>query len=231
MALPIPDVGTVLAGRGVIKRYGDVVALAGVDITINPGEVIAIVGPSGSGKSTLLHVLAGILPADGGEVFLGHQPITRLSETDRSKLRRTEFGFVFQSGMLVAELTAEENVALPMLLAGTPRQQGIATAREWLVRLGLGGLANRRPGEVSGGQLQRMAIARALAHRPKVIFADEPTGALDTKTGEETISALLTVARETSAAVVIVTHDESVARRAQRVIEMRDGRIAVRAAA
>jgi putative ABC transport system ATP-binding protein len=221
----------ILAGRGVVKRYGEVTALAGVDITIQAGEVIAIVGPSGSGKSTLLTVLAGILPADGGEVFLGHTPITKLSETERSKLRRSAFGFVFQSAMLVAELTAEENVALPMLLAGTPREQGIATAREWLLRLGLGGLAGRRPGEVSGGQLQRMAIARALAHRPQVIFADEPTGALDTKTGQETISALLTVAQETNAAVVIVTHDVSVANRAQRVIEMRDGLIAVRAAA
>jgi putative ABC transport system ATP-binding protein len=220
----------ILAGRGVVKRYGEVTALAGVDISIRPGEVVAIVGPSGSGKSTLLHVLAGILPADDGEVFLGTQPVTRLSETERSKLRRTAFGFVFQSGMLVAELTAEENVALPLLLAGTPREKGIAAAREWLVRLGLGDLAHRRPGEVSGGQLQRMAIARALAHRPRVIFADEPTGALDTRTGEETITALLTVAHETDAAVVIVTHDESVARRAQRVIEMRDGRIAVRAA-
>ncbi|ONI74741.1 ABC transporter ATP-binding protein [Actinosynnema sp. ALI-1.44] len=221
----------ILAGRSVVKRYGDVTALAGVDITIGTGEVVAIVGPSGSGKSTLLHVLAGILPADGGEVFVGREPITRMSETERSKLRRTEFGFVFQSGMLVAELTAEENVALPMLLAGTPRDKGIAAAREWLVRLGLGGLSTRRPGEVSGGQMQRMAIARALAHSPRVIFADEPTGALDTRTGQETISALLTAARETNAAVVIVTHDESVANRAQRIIEMRDGLIAVRAAA
>jgi putative ABC transport system ATP-binding protein len=217
-----------LFGRGVVKRYGEVTALAGVDISIGAGEVLAIVGPSGSGKSTLLHVLAGILPADGGEIFLGTRAITRLGETERSKLRRTEFGFVFQSGMLVAELTAEENVALPMLLAGTARPEAVSAAREWLSRLGIGELAARRPGEVSGGQLQRMAMARALAHRPKVIFADEPTGALDTRTGEETITALLSAASATGAAVVIVTHDPSVARRAQRVVEMRDGQIAVR---
>jgi putative ABC transport system ATP-binding protein len=221
----------ILSGRAVVKRYGEVNALAGVDIDIQRGEVLAIVGPSGSGKTTLLHVLAGIIPADDGEVFLGQRPITRLSETERSKLRRSSFGFVFQSGMLVGELTAEENVALPLLLAGTPRDKAVPAAREWLARLGLGGLAGRRPGEVSGGQAQRIAIARALAHQPRVIFADEPTGALDSRTGQETVTALLEAAAATGAAVVIVTHDSAVAARAQRVVEMRDGRIAVRAVA
>ncbi|GAB2854070.1 ABC transporter ATP-binding protein [Lentzea nigeriaca] len=217
---------SVLAARGLVKTYGDVHALAGVDIDISPGDVLAVVGPSGSGKTTLLHVLSGILRADGGEVFLDGHAIGELNETGRSELRRTAFGFVFQSGMLVAELTAEENAALPMLLAGRSREESLAAAREWLERLGLRGMEKRRPDELSGGQAQRVAIARALAHRPRVIFADEPTGALDTRTGQEMMTALLAAAEETNAAVVIVTHDKAIADRALRVVEIQDGRIA-----
>ena len=216
----------VLAGRGLTKHYGGVHALDGVDITIGAGEVIAVVGPSGSGKTSLLQVLSGILRPDGGDVFLDGQSVGTLSESARSQLRRTAFGFVFQTGMLVAELTAEENAALPLLLAGMPRQQSLANAREWLHKLGLDGLAGRRPGEMSGGQAQRVAIARALAHRPRVIFADEPTGALDTRTGQDMISALLVAALETDAAVVVVTHDAAIAARAKRRVELSDGRIA-----
>ena len=216
----------VLAGRGLTKHYGGVHALDGVDINIRSGEVIAVVGPSGSGKTSLLQVLSGILRPDSGDVFLDGQSVGTLSESARSELRRTAFGFVFQSGMLVAELTAEENAALPLLLSGMPRQQALANARDWLHTLGLDGLAQRRPGELSGGQAQRVAIARALAHRPRVIFADEPTGALDTRTGQEMISALLTAALETDAAVVIVTHDAAIAARAKRRVELSDGRIA-----
>jgi putative ABC transport system ATP-binding protein len=214
-----------------VKRYGAVHALDGVDITVDAGDVVAIVGPSGSGKSSLLHVLSGVLPADGGEVFLSGRPVAQLNETDRSKLRRTSFGFVFQSGMLVAELSAEENAALPMLLAGASRTEAIGAAREWLDRLGLTGMGDRRPGELSGGQAQRVAIARALAHRPQVIFADEPTGALDTRTGQEMISALLEAARVTNAAVIVVTHDQAIAARAQRIVTLQDGRIAAPVAA
>ncbi|GAA4002002.1 ABC transporter ATP-binding protein [Allokutzneria multivorans] len=228
---PLADRQPILVGQGLVKRYGQTHALAGVDIAVNVGEVVAIVGPSGSGKSTLLHVLAGILPADGGDVLVAGRPITRLGEGERSKLRRSAFGFVFQTGMLVAELSAEENVALPLLLAGGSKKQAMGTAQEWLIKLGLGGMEHRRPGELSGGQAQRVAIARALAHRPRVIFADEPTGALDSRTGEETVTALLHAARATGAAVVIVTHDPNVAARAQRVVEITDGRIALRAAA
>ena len=216
----------VLAGRGLVKRYGDVPALAGVDITVRAGDVVAIVGPSGSGKSSLLHVLSGVLPADGGEVFLAGKPITTLGETERSLLRRSAFGFVFQSGLLVAELSAEENAALPLLLAGVPRGDALGAARDWLARLGLEGLERRRPGELSGGQAQRVAIARALVHRPRVVFADEPTGALDTRTGQEMVTSLLDAARRTGAAVVIVTHDQAVAARAERVVELRDGLVA-----
>jgi putative ABC transport system ATP-binding protein len=216
---------SLLSGRNLVKRYGNAYALAGVDIDIAAGEVIAIVGPSGSGKTSLLHVLAGILKADEGAITLGTQRIDQLNETKRSELRRTEFGFVFQSGMLVSELTAEENVALPLLLGGRDRAMAIDTARTWLARLGLAGKEARRPGELSGGEAQRVAIARAIAHRPKVIFADEPTGALDTKTGHATIGALIDAAKETGAAVIVVTHDREIAAMTPRTVAIRDGRI------
>jgi putative ABC transport system ATP-binding protein len=219
------DTTPLLSGRGLVKRYGQAAALAGVDIDIRAGEVLAIVGPSGSGKTSLLHVLAGILRADEGQITLAGQRIDQLSEARRSELRRGEFGFVFQQGMLVTELTAEENVALPLLLGGANRAAATATAREWLDRLGLAGKARRRPGELSGGEAQRVAIARAIAHQPKVIFADEPTGALDTKTGQATVRALLDSARTTGAAVVIVTHDREIAAAVPRMVSIRDGRI------
>ncbi|OLF13441.1 ABC transporter ATP-binding protein [Actinophytocola xanthii] len=214
-----------LTGRGLVKRYGQQYALAGVDIDIHAGEVLAIVGPSGSGKTSLLHVLAGILRTDEGQITLGGQRIDQLNETRRSELRRTEFGFVFQSGMLVAELTAEENVALPLLLGGRDRTTALGAAREWIGRLGLQGKEHRRPGELSGGEAQRVAIARAIAHRPKVIFADEPTGALDTRTGHDTVQALVESARTTNTAVIIVTHDRELAASLPRTVAIRDGRI------
>jgi putative ABC transport system ATP-binding protein len=216
---------SLLSGRGLVKRYGNAHALAGVDIDIAAGEVLAIVGPSGSGKTSLLHVLAGILRADEGTITLAGNRIDQLSETKRSELRRSEFGFVFQSGMLVAELTAEENVALPLLLGGRDRGMAIDTARNWLSRVGLGGKETRRPGELSGGEAQRVAIARAIAHRPKVIFADEPTGALDTRTGHATVGVLLEAAKDTGAAVIIVTHDRDVAAALPRTVSIRDGLI------
>ncbi|WP_092530399.1 ABC transporter ATP-binding protein [Amycolatopsis arida] len=214
-----------LSGRGLAKRYGDQHALAGVDIDVRAGDAVAIVGPSGSGKTTLLHVLAGIVRADAGAIHLGGTRIDQLGETRRSELRRTEFGFVFQSGMLVAELTAEENAALPLLLGGASRRAALTAAREWLDRLGLRGKERRRPGELSGGEAQRVAIARSLAHRPKVIFADEPTGALDSRTGRDTMGALLAAAAETGAAVLVVTHDRELADSVPSRVAIRDGRI------
>ncbi|TWP48254.1 ABC transporter ATP-binding protein [Lentzea tibetensis] len=218
---------SLLAARGLVKTYGSVRALDGVDVDVHAGDVIAVVGPSGSGKTTLLHVLSGIRTADLGDVFLDGAPIGVLSETRRSKLRRTSFGFVFQSGMLVAELSALENAALPSLLAGADRSSALSAASSWLDRLGLSGLGARRPGSLSGGQAQRVAIARALAHQPRVIFADEPTGALDSRTGQDMMTALLESAAASRAAVVVVTHDQAIAARADRVVEMRDGRIGV----
>ncbi|WP_409184129.1 ABC transporter ATP-binding protein [Amycolatopsis sp. VS8301801F10] len=231
MTNPHLSAGAVLSGRGLVKRYGQQHALAGIDIDVQPGEAIAIVGPSGSGKTSLLHVLAGILRADSGEIWLQGQRIDQFSEKRRSELRRTEFGFVFQSGMLVSELTAEENVALPSLLAGGTRGEAIAAAREWLGKLGLAGKEARLPGELSGGEAQRVAIARALTHRPKVIFADEPTGALDTRTGRETMDALLAAAQASGAAVLVVTHDRELAESMPRTVAIRDGLIATRLAA
>jgi putative ABC transport system ATP-binding protein len=214
-----------LAGRGLVKKYGSHYALAGVDIDIAPGAMVAIVGPSGSGKTSLLHILAGIVRADAGEVYLAGQRIDKLSEKKRSEMRRREFGFVFQSGMLVGELTAEENVALPMLLDGTPRGKALDAARHWLGRLGLASKAGNRPGELSGGQAQRVAIARALTGRPKVIFADEPTGALDLATGREVLGLLREAVDDLGTTIVMVTHDPAAAGWADRVVFLADGRV------
>lgn len=201
-------------------------ALAGVSLTINPGDALAIMGPSGSGKTTLLHCLAGILTPTSGRVVWRGRQISELSDADRTLLRRSDFGFVFQSGQLLPELPAEENVALPLMLAGTARREAITMAARWLAYLGLAGMEKRRPGELSGGQAQRVAIARALVTSPGVIFADEPTGALDQQTGAEVLQVLTHAARASGAAVVIVTHDPTVAAICAHTIHMRDGRIA-----
>jgi putative ABC transport system ATP-binding protein len=182
-------------------------------------------GPSGSGKSTLLHCLAGILVPDAGEVWLGDRRIDALPEPARSTLRRERFGFVFQFGQLVPELTAEENVALPLLLGGCRRTAATAQAREWFARLGLDGLEGRRSGELSGGQAQRVALARALVTGPEVLFADEPTGALDSLTGEHVMELLAATAREQGTTVVLVTHEPRVAAYADREVVVRDGRV------
>ena len=211
-----------LAAAGVVKRFGQVVALGGVSVTIGSGESVAIMGPSGSGKSTLLHCLSGILVPDAGIVTLGGEQLSAMSDARRSRLRREQFGFVFQDGQLIGELPARENVALPLLLAGVGRQEALRHADDWLVRLGLGGMESRRPGELSGGQAQRVAIARALVHQPAVVFADEPTGALDQVTGHEVMQVLTATARMSGATLVVVTHDEHVARWCGRLIEIRD---------
>ncbi len=216
---------TVLAGRGLVKKYGSTTALAGVDVEVGERDSLAIMGPSGSGKSTLLHTLAGIVRPDGGQVLLHGDRIDMLGENRLSALRRKRFGFVFQSGQLLPELPADENVALPLMLEGTPRKQAVARARRWFAPLGLDGLEHRRPGQLSGGQAQRVAIARALAVEPDVVFADEPTGALDQTTSTEVIRLLTSVTREQGAALVMVTHDADVAAHCDRVLHVRDGRI------
>ena len=221
----------VLRARALVKAHGGTPALRGVDLDVQEGEVLAVTGASGSGKSTLLHCLAGILVPDAGEVRFGDLRVDRASEATRSQLRRTSFGVLFQFGQLVPELTAEENVALPLLLDGRPRSGAMAAARTWLERFGVEDLRASRPGQLSGGQAQRVAVARALVSEPRVVFADEPTGALDSLAGEQVLRELVRVARQSGTAVVLVTHDARVAAYAEREIVLSDGRLAVRTGA
>ncbi|GGW68877.1 ABC transporter ATP-binding protein [Streptomyces xantholiticus] len=213
----------VLTAVGLRKTYGTTPALAGADFGISAGETVAVMGPSGSGKSTLLHCLAGIVLPDAGTIMYGGRKLSALSDAERSALRRSEFGFVFQFGQLVPELTCIENVALPLRLTGHSRRAAERAAMPWLERLEVADLANKRPGEISGGQGQRVAVARALATAPRVVFADEPTGALDSLNGERVMELLTDAARATKAAVVLVTHDPRVAAYADREIVVRDG--------
>ena len=216
---------TIIEARGLVKSFGQTPALRGASLAARQGEIVAVMGPSGSGKSTLLHCLAGILIPDEGEVWFDGQRLDTLSETQRSKVRRDRFGFVFQSGQLVPELTAEENVALPLLLGGTRRAAALREARAWFGRLGLDGLGNRRSGELSGGQAQRVALARGMVNGPQVLFADEPTGSLDSVSGEMVMSLMTSAAREQGTTVVLVTHDARVAAYADREVVVRDGKV------
>jgi putative ABC transport system ATP-binding protein len=213
------------------KRFGRTVALDGASLAVSPGEVVAVVGPSGSGKSTLLHCAAGILRPDAGQIVFDGQRVERMSESARSALRRSAFGFVFQFGQLVPELTAAENIALPVMLGGTSRRGALAEAKRWLAQLDLAAVAGKRPSELSGGEGQRVAVARALAHRPRVVFADEPTGSLDSLSGELVMNLLVGLAGDEGAAIVIVTHDARTAAYARRDVVVRDGRIVTPVAA
>jgi len=216
---------TILSATDVHKSFGATPALRGASLEVDRGEILAVMGPSGSGKSTLMHCLAGIFTPDSGQVCFDNQRLDRLGETRRTELRRTAFGFVFQFGQLVPELTAEDNVALPLLLNKHRRRDAYAKAHQWFPRLGLDGLARRRVGELSGGEAQRVAIARALVTRPAVVFADEPTGSLDSLAGEHVMDMLVTTAREEGTTVVLVTHDARVAACADREVTVRDGRV------
>ncbi|MEW1846955.1 ABC transporter ATP-binding protein [Nonomuraea angiospora] len=218
-------VNTLLRAEGISRSFGSTPALREAGLSVAAGEVLAIMGPSGSGKSTLLHCLAGIFTPDTGEVWFDGRRLDTLDDGRRSELRRTAFGFVFQFGQLVPELTVADNVALPLLLGRTRRKQAYARAASWLERLELAGLGGRRTGELSGGQAQRVAIARALVTGPRVIFADEPTGALDSLTGEHVMDLLVGLAREEGATVIVVTHDARVAACADREVVVRDGKV------
>lgn len=220
-----------MVGRALSKSFGQTQALRAVDIEVAAGELVAVMGPSGSGKSTLLHVLSGILVPDAGEVLLADQPLSSLGENERARLRRTSFGFVFQQGHLLTELCGVENVMLPLLLEGVARSEARRRAMLWLERFCVTDVAQQRPGAMSGGQAQRVAAARALVAEPAVVFADEPTGALDTLAGERVMTALVEAASQNGTAVVLVTHDARVAAHADREVIVRDGRIANSAAA
>lgn len=220
---PLP--GPVLRAHGVGHRFGDQPVLRGVDLEVGAGETVALLGASGSGKSTLLHCLAGVLVPDEGEIELDGVRLRSLDEPGRTALRARSCGFVLQFGRLVADLTAVENAALPLRLQGQPRRRAESRAREVLDEVGVGGLAERRIGGLSGGEQQRVAVARALVHRPPVIFADEPTGALDSANGDLVMDLLLGAARERGTTVVLVTHDDRLAQRADRRIRLADGRV------
>ena len=216
---------TILEARDLVLSFGETPALRGASLSVVKGEVLAVMGPSGSGKSTLLHCLAGILTPDSGEVYFDGQRLDTLREGDRSRLRRERFGFVFQFGQLVPELTAEENVALPLLLDGVRREEALNTSRTWFERLELDGLERHRTGEMSGGQAQRVALARGLVAHPDVLFADEPTGSLDSLTGELVMGLLTRTAREEGSTVILVTHEPRVAAYADREVIVRDGKV------
>jgi putative ABC transport system ATP-binding protein len=213
----------IVEAQAVRKAFGRTEALRGASLAVNEGEVVAITGPSGSGKSTLLLCLAGVLRPEAGEITYDGRRLHDLSENDRTRLRRREFGLVLQFGQLVPELTGAQNVALPLLLEKHDRGAASTLAHGWLERLGAVDVADALPGEMSGGEAQRVAIARALVTGPRVIFADEPTGALDTVSGEHVLAALLTTARESGATVILVTHDNRVAASADREVVLRDG--------
>jgi putative ABC transport system ATP-binding protein len=227
MNTPVVTRAHLVEARNVVKSFGQTPALRGASVAVSPGEILAIMGPSGSGKSTLLHCLAGIFTPDRGEVWFDGQRLDALGEAERTRLRRTAFGFVFQFGQLVPELTTADNVALPLLLNRVRRRAAYKTAGTWLERLGIGDKGASRTGELSGGEAQRVAVARALALTPKVIFADEPTGSLDSLTGEKVMDLLTRLARQAGTTVVLVTHDARVAAYADRVVMVRDGLVSI----
>ena len=218
----------IMRARGLEMSFGQTHALRGVDLDVAAGEVLAVTGPSGSGKSTLLHVMAGVLVPDAGRVdYHGGettQDIAALDEAARSRLRLKEFGFIFQFGQLLPDLSALDNVTIPLLLAGTPRRRALAQARETLGELGLSEHLDKRPTQLSGGQAQRAAVARALVTNPRLLFADEPTGALNSATALQILD-LLGEIHTSGTTLVMVTHDTQVAARADRVLVLVDGQI------
>ena len=216
----------VLALDGVQHAYHRTVALRGVSLSVRPAEVVAITGPSGSGKSTLLHLAAGLIQPQSGSVRLFGSDLSGVSDDDRARLRRTRLSLVLQFGQLVPELTGVDNVALPLLLDGNEPVAARNLAREWLERCGASELAGTRPDEMSGGEAQRVAVARSLITSPALILADEPTGSLDSIGGRELLDLLLGEARNLGAAVIVVTHDNTVAARTDREIRLMDGVIA-----
>jgi putative ABC transport system ATP-binding protein len=214
---------TLLTASGLHKSFGHTAALRGAAFSVARGEHVAVTGPSGSGKSTLLHCLAGIVVPDSGVVTFAGRRLDTLRADQRTRLRRVHIGLVLQFGQLVPELTALENVALPLLLEGRGRRDAEQAARGWLEKLEVADRAELRPSAMSGGEQQRVAIARGLVTSPDVVLADEPTGALDTVTGELALEVLVKATQETGAALVVVTHDHRVAAWMDRQVVLRDG--------
>lgn len=208
------------------KSYGETHAMRGISLEIKRGEVLAIMGPSGSGKSTLLHTLAGIIRPNSGKVYFSGSRIDNLNDHGRTMLRRTKFGFVFQFSQLVPELTAIDNVAVPLLLNGIPRGEAYHRAEQWLNKVGItDAKLNHLANQLSGGQIQRVAIARAMVINPEVLFADEPTGSLDSLNSELVMKMFIKTAKENGTTVVMVTHEPTIAAYADREIIVRDGKV------
>lgn len=200
-------------------------ALNGIDLVVEEGEFLAIMGPSGSGKSTLLYLLGGLDQPTGGKVWLRDTDISEMDDNALSRLRRHSLGFVFQFFNLVPVLTAQENVAMPLILDGVSRAEALRRADEALTRIGLAGRGSHRPAELSGGEQQRAALARALVTQPAVVLADEPTGNLDSRSGDEMVLMLRQTADQSKQTIILVTHDPRVAAHADRIIFLKDGRI------
>ena len=220
----------ILRCEKLVKHFqeGDykVEVLNGVDFSVAPGERVAIVGSSGSGKSTLLHLLGGLDTSTSGEVLVDGEPLSRMSDAARGVLRNRAIGFVYQFHHLLPEFTAVENVAMPLLIGGTEPAEAEAKAVDLLGKVGLAKRLTHRPAKLSGGERQRAAVARALIHRPALVLADEPTGNLDTHTGEQVYELMLELNREMGTSLVLVTHDPKMAAKAQRVMHLRDGVLA-----
>lgn len=213
--------------RELIKHFGEgegrIFALRGVDLDVRFGELSMLVGPSGCGKTTLLSIVASVMDSDGGECAVLGLDLPSLSRAGKTRLRREDIGFVFQSYNLIPSLSVAENVAVPLLLNRRPREAALDAAERILDRLGLGGRGQARPTDLSGGQQQRVAIARALVHEPKILLCDEPTSALDAKSGDELLRMFREIALENNRALIIVTHDNRIFKYADRIAEMEDG--------
>lgn len=218
---------TIISAVNIKKSYEKTEVLHDVSLDVKRGEILAIMGPSGSGKSTLLHSLAGIIDIDSGEVKLDGQRIDNLNDNKKTILRRTKFGFVFQFGQLVPELSAEDNVALPLLLNNVKRAEAYRQARDYLNLVGLSHYCHSLPGKLSGGQMQRVAIARAMVIKPEIIFADEPTGSLDSLNSEKVMELFVNLAKKNNVTIIMVTHEPNIAAYANREIFVHDGKVSL----
>ena len=215
---------SIIEAKNIKKAFGKkTLALRGANLAVEPGEIVAVMGPSGSGKSTLLHCLAGILKIDSGEVQFEGENIGKMPDKKRNQLRREKFGFVFQFSQLVPELTALDNVALPLLINGVNKTEAYTKAKAWLKKVGVEAVANQIPGELSGGQAQRVAVARAMVIEPKILFADEPTGSLDSLNSEKVMDLFIKTAKEVGTTVIMVTHEPTIAAYADRSVIVREG--------
>ncbi|GGB59834.1 lipoprotein-releasing system ATP-binding protein LolD 2 [Henriciella pelagia] len=219
----------VLELRGIVREYksGPTVlkVLDGTDLTLNRGELVGLVGPSGSGKSTLLHTAGLLERAEGGEVLLDGEEVLKLSDSVRTRLRREKLGFVYQFHHLLPEFNALDNVAMPLMVNGVKRKAAREKARSMLAEMGLAERATHQPGQLSGGEQQRVAISRALANDPKLVIADEPTGNLDPATTDRVFASLIKIARSEGAAVLVATHNMALTRHMDRVLTLQDGKL------